>query len=135
MSVAHVEMHQDHVRWAEEDRLFRDEIEIWQRDFDSIFRANLDLEEGLLNYKRLLKDHLAKLNAEDEGNRQHEQVLAGFERGESGQEERLIELAKSHEAYQADRKELVRRHDQLKTQHHLVMTHWALLLKALENAK
>lgn len=135
MNMSHLKMHHDHVKWTEENKLFRDEIAIWQKNIDSIFQAIQEQNETILKYSSILKDHLVRIVVENQGSRNHEKAMAGFEKCESSNDQHLMELDKIHEAYEAKRRKLVQNHMDLKSQHQQVMTNWSRFLKALTQKK
>ncbi len=87
------------------------------------------LEEALREHRRTLQTHLEAITAEEQALKDHEYALAEYERGGPG--DGLLDMARTHQENASKHAQQRQAHERLKKQHHTVMAHWSLLLKAL----
>jgi hypothetical protein len=129
MATTHVEMHGEHQRWLSDTAMWRDDLAHWQKEIADALDSLKELEGALRQHSQCLQGHLETLTAEEAETRSHEHALAEYERGGPGDE--LLAMARPHGEHATKHGQQRQAHERLKRQHHTVMAHWSLLVKAL----
>ena len=125
----HAQLHQDHTRWEQEAALWRDDVAVWQRELERAHSDMHRLTETFRAQTAALNAHLTMLEHQVAGFRTHEHALVGYEKGGAGEE--LPAMAGEHD-HEATQQAAVRQvHERIKRQHHEMLAHWNLLLKAI----
>jgi hypothetical protein len=122
-------MHHEHDLWRQEDNLWRDELAIWEKEINEVFENLPRLDLAVRQFAAKLQRHAAAIRLYEQDFSSHEASLAEFERGETPEE--LVGQSQGHNR-ECEQHEVRRRvHDELKTQHHILLSNWTPLFAAL----
>ena len=129
----HAAMHSEHRHWGGDLAAWRDDIDLWQHEIEKALGDLEGLERALRGHAKALRDHAEQVRSHEEELREHEEALARYEQGGPG-EERLIAMARHHQAEAARHARQRDAHERVKKHQHTVMDRWSLLLRALGEA-
>ena len=125
----HINMHNEHRFWESEISVWRDDLRAWQHELAKAQGEIKQLEKALDDHAHALRTHGSSLRLEEQTLDSHEHAIVEYEEGGKGNE--LLEMARQHRKETGNHIEHRRVHEQIKRQHHNVIAHWNLLLKAL----
>jgi hypothetical protein len=125
-------MHGEHRHWESEINLWRDDLRAWQQELAKAEGEIKQLEKALADHGQALRLHGSALRLDEQEFEDHEHAIVEYEKGGEGEE--LLEMARRHSAQAVHHDRHRAAHEQLKRRHHNVITHWNVLLKALQES-
>jgi predicted nucleic acid-binding Zn-ribbon protein len=124
----HLEMHRDHRDWEAEIQGWQADLQAWLTELANAKKDLPKLEQAFSAHERTLQDRAAALESLFGDVSAHEEALADYEQGGTGQ--RLIGMAGRHVQQAAQRPERRDAHEQLKQHHRDLLSRWRRLWKA-----
>ncbi len=128
-AMSHLEIHREHFRWRAQNDMWRDDVALWETAVEEAIDQLPNLKKALHKHLDALRRHAAAIRLNEQEVNAHEHAISEYERGGAGEE--LIEMAKQfdHSAESVARQKHT--HEELKRQHHDLMSSWHLLTSNL----
>jgi len=120
-------MHQDHLRWQEEQATWRDDLEAWELELDEAVGDLSRLHQALLAQHKAMVQHGRVVRKQIQNVMAHEHRLAVKERCAKT----LEPLTDAHERETKSQMELARSHEAMKQRHRAMMARMAKVAKWL----